>query len=631
MIQPNKSISCSFCTADDWFAFGSKLLTCVKNTHKPISSIILYKFTDPDPQLPKKLAQFWTLTNCFLKGRSRDGLRLAAALCYISHHLYHTDIDKSDLRALTRIIYSEEWDLEPLVIPWRKYKEAYLLIAHQVIDVQMYAEHFSTWSYLFENACVEAVQAQLHRGLNNKMKQKLLIDALKSDLSTERVRKMVLEWGLDVRGLDIFPVIKKVGNGKWNMQTILSLAPLVAQLVALGSTCAIFHPCSLLIIRACRAGIITNLLWRYQKSSKVFLPSKVIFNILQFVSSPHEVDIKKSWWACKMREGDNMMKNVILMLGRTSEIIYRSGVDCTPYPSGDFSQAQTLENRNEYGSNSEFIPTEEKDATGTRVPLRDDTRRKRKWSNPFTSCSDGVESKIDTPSAISVSNNQENRGRYYGHQQPCFFGHDYDKENVSNQKLVGRGYQERTFPEKRDYQAQWNAVRCKPKTVPSIGLQERNVSQKYNLNASPTRSDLQTDYELKMKWTRKKPKSSAKTSFRKSWRSSTPKTNMQNFCKWTPEKFKRLQERISVRENLAGLLDKSSKDKLLGGKGKHFPLGHENQLRRLPEHNSKRSNLHKEKPLTIGQISEKDCKGFHEDKERTRYVVLSNVEIPVEE
>jgi len=79
-----------------------------------------------------------------------------------------------------------------------------------------------------------------------------------------------------------------------------------------------------------------------------------------------------------MREGDNMMKNVILMLGRTSEIIYRSGVDCTPYPSGDFSLAQTLENRNEYGSNSEFIPTEEKDTTGTRVPLRDDTRRKRK-------------------------------------------------------------------------------------------------------------------------------------------------------------------------------------------------------------------------------------------------------------
>lgn len=331
-----------------------------------------------------------------------------------------------------------------------------------------------------------------------------------------------------------------------------------------------------------------------------------------------------------------MMKNVILMLGKTSEIIYRSGVDCTPYPSGDFSLAQNLENRNEYGSNSEFIPTEEKDASGamTRVPLRDDTRRKRKWCNPFTSCSDGVESKIDIPSVISVRNTQENRGRYIGHLQPCFFGRDYDKENVSNQKLVGRGFQERTFSEKRacyDYQAQWNAVRTKPKSVPSFGLQERNVSQKYNLNASPTRSDLQTDFELKMKWTRKKPKSSTKAPFRKFWRSSTPKTNMQNFCKWTPEKFNRLQERISMREKLTGLLDKSSKDQLLGGKGKHCPLGHEKQLRRFPEQNSKGSNLHKEKPLTKGQISEKDCKGFNQDKERIRYVVLSNIEIPVEE
>jgi len=104
--------------------------------------------------------------------------------------------------------------LEPLVIPWRKYKEAYLLIAHQVVDVEFYAEHFATWSYLFESDCGEAVKEQLHARLNNKMKQKLLIDALKSEVSTKRVRKMVLEWGLDIRGLDIFPVIKKVGNGK---------------------------------------------------------------------------------------------------------------------------------------------------------------------------------------------------------------------------------------------------------------------------------------------------------------------------------------------------------------------------------------------------------------------------------
>jgi len=145
-----------------------------------------------------------------------------------------------------------------------------------------------------------------------------------------------------------------------------------------------------------------------------------------------------------------MMKNVIRMLGQTSEIIYQSGVDCTPYPSGDFSLAQNLDNRNEYGSNSEFIPSEEKDegVTSSRVPLRDDTRRKRKWNNPFTLCSDGVESKIDIPSVISARNTQQNRALCFGHLQPYFLGDDYDKENVNYQKSAGGGYQEGTFSEK---------------------------------------------------------------------------------------------------------------------------------------------------------------------------------------
>jgi len=619
------------------------LLTCVEDTHKPISNIILYKFTEPDPQLPKKLAEFWNLTNCFLKGRSRDGLRLAAAFCYISHHLYHTDIENADLQALTNIIYAEEWELEPLVIPWRKYKEAYLLIAHQVIDVQMYAEHFSTWSYLFESDCIEAVQAQLHSRLNNKMKQKLLIDALKSEVSPKRVRRMVLEWGLDIRGLDIFPVIKKVGNGKWNMQTILSLAPLVAQLVALGATCAIFHPCSLLIIRACRAGIITNLLWRYQKSSKLCLPKDAILNILQFVSSPNTGDIRKTWWAGKMRDGDNMMKNVFRMLGHSSEIINESGVDCTPYPGGDVSLAQNLENRNEYGSNSEFIPTEEKDANATlnRVPYRDDSRRKRKWKNQSTYGSDGAEPKIAIPSVISRPNTQQNRDSNFGRPQPYFMGHGYDKENVKAQKLVGRGYQERTFSEKRacnNYQSQWNAVRCKPKSVPSFSLQEQNVSQKYNSSASSTQSDVQTDVELKMKWTRKKPSPLTNGQLPisinngKSWRPPTHKPDMDNLYKWTPDKLQRLQERIRVREKLKGLSANSSRDRPYGGNGKHYPLRHQKQFRRtLPEYSSPETNLLKEKPFAKRQISEKNCKGGNRGKKLIKYAVLSKIKIPVEE
>jgi len=605
-------------------------LKCVEDTQKPISNIILYKFTEPEPQLPNKLAEFWKLTNCFLLGRSRDGLRLAAVFCYISHHLYHTDIEKSDLQTLTSIIYAERWELEPLVIPWRKYKAACRLIAHQVIDVQMYAEHLSTWSYLFERDCIESVRAQLHRQLNKKMKQRLLIDALKSEVSIKRVRKMVLEWGLDIRGFDIFPVIKKVGNGKWNMKTIVSLAPHVAQLVALGSTCAIFHPCSPLIIRACRAGIITNLLWRYQKSSKLYLSKDVILNILQFVSSPNTDDIRKTWYAGKMREGENMMKNVIKMLGHSSEIIYKSGVDCTPNPGGDVSLAQNLENRNEYadyGLNSEFIPSEEKDANSTlnSALLRDDSRGKRKWKKPLASSSDGAESKI------SKRNIEQNRDRYFGHHKPCLMEHVYDKENVNT--LIRSGYQETNISKKRacnDNYSQWNAVRCKPKKVPSFSLQERNVSQKYNQSTLPTRTDLQIDIELKMKWTQKKSSSLTDSTLPisisngKSWRPPTLKPNMEKLNAWTLEKFQRLQERISEREKMKGLFVKSSKDRLYHGKRKHRTLGHEKQLHRLPEQSSLETNLFKEKPFAEWQISEKICKGGNEGKKRVRYLALSS-------
>jgi len=281
-----------------------------------------------------------------------------------------------------------------------------------------------------------------------------------------------------------------------------------------------------------------------------------------------------------MREGDNMMKNVIRMLGQTSEIIYESGVDCTPYPNGNVSLAENLENRNEYGSNSEFIPTEEKDISATlnRAPFRDDSRRKRKRENPLTTGSGGAESKKD-----SIPNTQQNRDRYFRHPQPNFMGHDYDKENVNAQKLISRGYQERTFSEERacnDYQAKWNAVRYKPKTVTSSGLQERNVSQKYNLSSSITRSDLQTDFELKMKWTRKKPSTlingnlPISISNGKSWRPSTLKPDMENHYKWTPAKLLRLQERIRVREKLKSFFAMTRKDKQYGVKGKHCSSGH---------------------------------------------------------
>jgi len=81
-----------------------------------------------------------------------------------------------------------------------------------------------------------------------------------------------------------------------------------------------------------------------------------------------------------------------------------------------------------------------------------------------------------------------------------------------------------------------------------------------------------------------------------------------------------------VRAKLKDLVDKSSSE------GIYCPLGHEKQLYRLlPEQSSDWSNLHKEKPLTIGQISEENYKGANKCKERVRYAVLSNIKIPVEE
>jgi len=164
------------------------------------------------------------------------------------------------------------------------------------------------------------------------------------------------------------------------MQTLLLLAPLVAQFVAFGSRCDIYHPCSPLIIKACRVGIIANLLWRYQTSHNICLPKEVIVNILQFVSSPQVMHIGKSWSASRMREGENMMKDVIRMLGDTSETIYEAGIDCTPYPRGDMSKVKNLENRDEYGSNLEFIPAEEKKrSTKTNyTSLHEGAKRKRK-------------------------------------------------------------------------------------------------------------------------------------------------------------------------------------------------------------------------------------------------------------
>jgi len=588
MIQANTTISCSFCSADDWFAFASKLLTCVKDAHSPISSQMLYKFIYPDPQLPKKLAQFWTLSNCFLTGRSRDGLRLAAALCYICHYLYHTKIARADMDVLTEMVYNEKWNIEPLVIPWRKYKHANFLIAHQVVDLQFYAEHFSTWNFLFENKYIGIVQIQLNKRLDKEMKQRLLIDALKSELSTTRVRKMVFDWGLDIRGLDIFPVIKKVGNRKWNMQTILLLAPLVAELVALGARCAIFHPCSSIIIRACRAGIITNLLWRCSKNFQLALPQEAMVNILQFVSSPPPINTGSTYVTNRTREGNKMMNNVLRMLGNTTTIIHDLGVDCTPYPSGNISLTEKLKNRNEYGSNSEFMPPEEQYRS---IELHNDklqngSRKKKKWNTRFTSVSNVAESKLDTPYPpnVSFTSTRKNRTRYPGFPETIFTGY---RESFNGQKL----------------NSSYSANNCKPKLVcndtkaysthddfksksseSTIGLQDRKVGQMYVPNAQLSWKTSQIDEELKMRWVMKKYNSpnnsllSIKVNSQKYWYTPAPKSDRKNLCKWTPEKMTRQQEQIRARGQMKGVFAMPSAERPNSGQVNQFSQRFEKQM-----------------------------------------------------
>jgi len=111
------------------------------------------------------------------------------------------------------MIFGERWEVAALVIPYRKYREANILIAHSVVDVQTYANHLTTWQYLFENSSDRQVRAQFRALQDVKMKQRLLTEALKNRLSLSYISKIVLKWGLDVRGFNIFPVINQVGAG----------------------------------------------------------------------------------------------------------------------------------------------------------------------------------------------------------------------------------------------------------------------------------------------------------------------------------------------------------------------------------------------------------------------------------
>jgi len=349
------------------------------------------------------------------------------------------------------------------------------------------------------------------------------------------------------------------------MQTLLLCAPLVAQFVAFGSRCDIFHPCSPLIIRACRVGIIANLLWRYQTSCNICLPKAVIVNILQFVSYPRVMHAGKSKSASKIRDGDNMIKNVIKMLGETSEAIYEAAIDCTPCPTGH-SQVKKMEARDEYGSNSKFIPLEEKKTSTTTnyKSLHKNVWRKSKWSKQSTKTSEVYDFKKDIPSSIKlrISKNFPNRVGYRGRPQLNPLDHDHDMENVNCKVAICSVYKEENHPQRQvrtNHQTQRNVVNSKQMSRRSFGVKDRNVGLKYNRDISPKRSRLQVDEGDKIHWTQKRSKSST-NSLTPSWKNhsksrypSSPNLALQNFHLWTPERFERLQERVCRRVKLKNL------------------------------------------------------------------------------
>jgi len=487
------------------------------------------------------------------------------------------------------------------------------------------------------------VQTELNKRLDKQMKQRLLTDALKSELSTTRIRKMVFDWGLDIRGLDIFPVIKKVGDRKWNMQTILLLAPLVAQLVALGASCAIFHPCSSLIIRACRAGIITNLLLRCSKNFQLVLPQEAMINILQFVSSTNAVNNGSTYVANRAREGNNMMNNVLRMLGNTTTIIHDLGVDCTPYPGGNIRLAENLKNRNEYGSNSEFMPPEEqyRSIQLNKAKLQDDTRKKRKWNTRFTSVPNMAESKLDTPSSsrIGFASTRKNRGRYPGFPETFFTGYNYNRENFTVQKS-NSCYAENTCKAKQacnDTKA-WNTCgNFKSNSAQSrTGLQDRKFRQ-YPDGKLPCKTS-ETNVELKMRWMMKKSNSAnnpllpINIDSHKYWYAPAPKPEEQNLFKWTPEKFKRLQERIRERGMMKGILAMPREERPNGGRANQFSERFEKQLFGFHSGESYADTTGhlNHQWLPRGLISKNDCNRGLKGETQTSYVGFDKIKIPVE-
>jgi len=254
------------------------------------------------------------------------------------------------------------------------------------------------------------------------------------------------------------------------------------------------------------------------------------------------------------------------------------------------------------------------------------------------------ESTVDLPSPLSVSSGStlQNRGKYPGCPEPYFSGYDCDKENVNAKKSINSSYAENTSSAKQacnDYQASRNRDHFKLKSRNFIGLQDRKIGQSHYANAQLPQISLQTDLELKMRWTTKKSNSLTnalspiRINRQKYWYVPAPKSNRPNLFKWTPEKFKRLQERICAREKLKGLLGIPTEEEPNGRKADQFPEGSEKQLLSFlsEERCAETARFNEDQSLARGLISKNDCKRGKKGEKRTRDIGINKIKIRVEE
>jgi len=326
------------------------------------------------------------------------------------------------------------------------------------------------------------------------------------------------------------------------------------------------------------------------------------------------------------------MNNVLRMLGNTTTIIHDLGVDCTPYPGGDIRLAENLKNRNEYGSNSEFMPPEEqyRSIQLNKAKLQNGTRTKRKWNTRFTSVPNMAESKVATPfpSKVGLTSTQKNRARYPGFPETFFSGYNYNSENF-NAEISNSCNAESTCKAKQacnDIEARSTCDNFKSKSAqPSIGLQDRKFGEIYYPDAQLPYKTPQTDVELKMRWMMKKsnspnnPQLPINIDSQKYWYAAAPKSE-QNLFKWTPEKFKRLQERIRARGMMKGVLAMPLEERPNGGKANQFSKGFDAET----------TSLRKHQWLPRGLISMNDCNRGMKGERRTSNVGFDKIKIPVE-